>query len=277
MQFNIAHVLSAEGLTSVTVPDEPEEYFHRMHRELARVSFRHNNEASVSASVFAVSSSAIGATTLALPLVAALMGWLLAALTIVVVGVLSAITSNLLIRLTVAENTKSYDSLVRTVLGGPSLAIYQASVVLSSMGNFVVLMILCGDFAQSLSRQFGARTPVNRQLAIVLVSTFAMLPLALLRRIKSLWLVSYLSVVFVAVLAVAVFVEACQKQSSEVSAVDTTILDFSRGFVITALALSSQTNILPVFQEMRGKDVGRGTQLSNTNAIIVTGTYFIVG
>lgn len=216
---------------------------------------------------------------LSIPVVVSLMGWALGVAFIILLGICSSATSVMLVRASLAEGVRTYDELIRTVLGMRWLRVYQLLMVLSSIGSLIALLMLCGDFVQLLSVQLTHnQTPVNRVAAIVVCSVVAVLPLALMRSLSAMWFTSYLSVVFIAILVGVIITRAASSPIAPgVHASQTTLLDFFQGISIIILSLSSQTSMLPLFREMREKTVSAAKYVSNINAIIVTTTYVAVG
>jgi amino acid permease len=253
------------GLQTVVSPLEVDDWFHVQTRELTRLSMKKGQAAGVASSVFNMANTGVGPSTLAMSLVLAQMGWLLGACMLLLITTLSVHTSMLLARVSLAEDTKSYDATIKKLLGPFWLHVYQTLVVISTMGAFVAIMIQCGDFVQTLAWQNGSN--VHRTVAIVIPACF-MLPLALLRRIHSLRIASYLSVVFATILVVVLVAKAAESPSPTTVAARWHAGDFAQGFSLTVLAFSTQTYVVPLMQEVRHKTEGTIFKICSWNAVI---------
>ena len=70
-------------------------------------------------------------------------------------------------------------------------------------------LILIGDFGEAATQELTGR-PVNRRVVMVFVALFFILPLALLRKVKSLWFTGSMSMAFVLCYVLAISFTAAQ-------------------------------------------------------------------
>jgi amino acid permease len=276
VSFASHHFQSEHGLHSILLEWRGWPHWHWTHDKHPHP---HEHKVGVTESTFSMYNSAIGAATLTMPFVVALCGWWLGGATILGMGGLSVLTSRMLVRVAVAEGVSSYDAAVGRVLGPFWLRLYQACIILSTIGALIALLVLCGDFAQSLLAMSSVInvTSTTRIVSILCVAVLAALPLALLRSISALRVTSYLSVPIVGWIALVLLVKACTEPAKDLQAVKTTILDYSRAFVITALAFSSQTSVLPLYRELSEATEAKAAKYIGYNAVLVTLTYFAIG
>ena len=229
-------------------------------------------------SVFGFVNGCIGTGALTMPITLRTMGYGVGIAGTVFMGVLAAITCLMLTRVALAENLRTYDAVVRNVLGPFWHKTYEFMVVFSSIGVLIAILILCGDFLQALSVQL-AGYALHRAIAVSACAVFIVLPLALLRFVSSLSFTAYLSAAFITVLVITVVVKAGQNGVIAPSAepLHHDALDVFRGLSLLVLSYSSQTLVLPVFQELRDRTVPRAKILININTTIVTIVYLAIG
>jgi amino acid permease len=143
----------------------------------------------------------------------------------------------MIVRVALANNVDSYDGVILRVLGRRWLRVFQAFMVLSSLGSLTAYLMLSADFVQTLAVIIG--TPIsNRRAVVALLSIGIMLPLALLRTMASLAFTSFLSMVFGMFLAVAlVVVAAGTGVDSSVEWVPTDGAKFFQGVSIITMAM----------------------------------------
>ena len=91
-------------------------------------------------------------------------------------------------------------------------------------------LMLIGDFGVATGRQL-LNHEISRRYVIMLVAVFFILPLAVLRKVKSLWFTGFMVMAFVAFFVLAVLYSVAADTSPAVphAAVRTTLLDFFRG------------------------------------------------
>lgn len=190
------------GLDSVAIatPSLDFDWFFLRHAEHhGAVGVKGSEDAGIPASLFSLVNSSVGASTLGMPLAMSLTGWGVGLAAQLIVAVGGFLTADMLIRVCVAEGCKSYDKAIERVLGLRWLHLFQLLMIVSTMGSLISYMILIGDFVLSFA-------PVGfpnagRNAAVAALALFVILPLTLMRRVTSLWIVSLLSSAFVGVLA----------------------------------------------------------------------------
>jgi amino acid permease len=251
-------VLTAEGIDNVAMPTPglfTFDWFFEKHKEY-HVTIKGTEDAGVAASVFSLFNGSVGASTLGMPLAMSLMGWGIGLFASVIIAITGWLTSRMLIRVCAAKGCRSYDKAIELVLGSRALHVFQAFMMLSTMGSLIAYMILIGDFAVMLLRPSEVTKSSSsqgvRQVAILLGAVVIILPLSLMRRVTSLVFVSLLSVVFVFILGIVLTIEASTDPLlPSFEAVHTSVPDFFRGLPILVLAFSNQTSVMPVFREMK--------------------------
>lgn len=175
---------------------------------------------------------------------------------------------------------RSYDGVVKHVLGVRAMRVYQAMIIVSSLGVLTSLLMLVGDFSITLwTSVVGSNPPMSRAGSIIVLSTTSCLPLALLRQVSALWFTSLLSFGFVCVLVAAVITESVRAGTPGpgVSPGPHDVMDYFRGFAIAVTAFSSQTFVIPISQEMADKRPTQLTRLATYNNAIVAAVYIVIG
>lgn len=278
--------MTAAGIDNVSMPTPglfTFDWFFERHKEY-HAMIKGTEDAGLAASVFSLFNGSVGASTLGVPLAMSLMGWGVGLFANVIIATASWLTSRMLVRVCAAKSCRSYDKAIELVLGSHALHVFQAFMVLSTMGSLIAYMIMIGDFAIMLLRgsdvaKTGSSQGV-RQVAILFCAVIVVLPLSLMRRVTSLVFVSLLSVLFVFVLGIVLAIEASKASLlPSFEPVHTSVPNFFRGLPILVLAFSNQTSVMPVYREMkealrtpRGFDVVCGV----TNGLVFL-LYSIVG
>ena len=267
-----------EGLGDYPPGEEVFDWFHHHHRESVRGSYRKiKKQQGTVASVFGMVNASIGTAVLTVPTILATMGWFVGLTALGVIALLSIVTSLMLVRVSIAERCRSYDSLIDTVLGKPALRAYQLCVLVSSFGVLIVVLIMAGDFMQSLSLLLTGHT-VDRRVGIIACGGALMLPLAFLKTLSALASTAVLSVVFVGVMAFVVFLESVQAPvSPSVVPIQHDLLEVFRGLALLTLSMSYQTIAIPVFQEMKHKTFAAVTKVVYSDGLTVCSVYAVVG
>ncbi len=142
----------------------------------------------------------------------------------------------------------------------------------------MALFMLSGDLIQRLAAVAAPHDPAFNRIGAVCLAGVVILPLALMRRLTSLWFESYLSGMCMSILVLAVLINAVQHSvAPAVAAVDTDIYAFFQSLPIAVLAFSCQASAIPVAQEMQNKDISSAVKVSNWSALVVGLVYALIG
>ncbi|KAG8075150.1 hypothetical protein GUJ93_ZPchr0006g44778 [Zizania palustris] len=173
----------------------------------------------VPGAVFNLATSIIGAGIMALPATMKVLGVAVGLASILVMGILSEITIELLVRFAVRCGAPSYGEVVYSALGRPARIVAQMCVVVNNAGVLIVYLIIIGDVMSGSLRHIGVMDQLighgewdNRRLLVLVVLVIFLAPLCALEKIDSLSLSSAASVA----LAVVFVVVSCSVASVKV-------------------------------------------------------------
>ncbi|CAI9302597.1 unnamed protein product [Lactuca saligna] len=171
---------------------------------------------SVSGAVFNVSTSIIGAGIMSIPATLKVLGVFPAFVLIVLIAWLVDVSVEFMLRFSYAGGCTTYAGLMKESFGKIGSVAVQICVMITNLGCLIIYLIIIGDVlsgAQSgdesvhlgvLQEWFGIHWWNTRNVAILFIVIFVMLPLVLFRRVEFLSMSSA-----VAVLLAIVFVGIC--------------------------------------------------------------------
>ncbi|KAI3757807.1 hypothetical protein L6452_05350 [Arctium lappa] len=171
---------------------------------------------SVSGAVFNVSTSIIGAGIMSIPATFKVLGVVPAFILIVLIGFLVDVSVEFMLRFTYAGGSTTYAGLMKESFGRIGSVAVQICVMISNLGCLIIYLIIIGDVLSGdpsgegsvhlgvLQEWFGIHWWNTRDVAILIIVVFVMLPLVLFPRVESLSMSSA-----VAVLLAVVFVGIC--------------------------------------------------------------------
>jgi amino acid permease len=179
----------------------------------------------VSAAVFNLATSIIGAGIMALPATMKVLGVAVGLISIVVMGILSEVTIELLVRFSAYCRALSYGEVVHRAMGRPASVVAQICVITNNAGVLVVYLIIIGDVMSGSLKHMGVMDQLlghgewdNRRMLILLVLVIFLAPLCALDKIDSLSLSSAasvaLAVVFVIVSCIIALIKIAQGKIS---------------------------------------------------------------
>lgn len=171
---------------------------------------------SVYGAVFNVSTSIIGAGIMSIPATLKVLGVIPAFVLILLIAWLVDVSVEFMLRFTYAGGSTTYAGLMKESFGRIGSVAVQICVMITNLGCLIIYLIIIGDVlsgAQSgeesvhlgvLQEWFGIHWWNTRNIAILFIVIFVMLPLVLFRRVEFLSMSSA-----VAVLLAVVFVGIC--------------------------------------------------------------------
>jgi amino acid permease len=233
-------------------------------------------------SVINLISGTLDAALLSTPLIMSYCGWLLSLFLFIMLALLGVFTTRILVTVCIAEHTESYHMTIFRTLGRHVMNGYQVLLIAGTLGSLMAYLMLVGDFAQA-ALLFITHVPINRRHAIIGFTLFFVLPLSLLRKLKSLWFTGFLSIGFMSFFAVALFVKLGQygvtsssgRGDGHVFAVHATAESVFQALPLTAFSLTNHANVIPVFHEMRCRTVAAFTTVSAWTYGIIGTMFFL--
>ncbi|KAB2611492.1 sodium-coupled neutral amino acid transporter 4 [Pyrus ussuriensis x Pyrus communis] len=170
------------------------------------------NGSGISGAVFNLTTSIIGAGIMALPATMKVLGLVWGFVLIILMGILSEISVELLVRFSVLCKASSYGEVVQCALGRPWRIVSEICIIINNAGVLVVYLIIMGDVMSGSLHHIGVFDQWlghgvwdHRMLLIFAVVVVCLAPLCALEKIDSLSLTSAASVA----LAVVFVVVAC--------------------------------------------------------------------
>lgn len=223
----------------------------------------------VPAAVFNLATSIIGAGIMALPATMKVLGVAVGLVSILVMGVLSEITIELLVRFSAHCRALSYGEVVHRALGRPASIVAQMCVIINNAGVLVVYLIIIGDVMSGSLKHIGVMDQLaghgewdNRKLLILVVLVIFLAPLCALEKIDSLSLTSAASVALAVVFVVVSCIIALIKIAEDKISMPRMGPDFSsRAAMLDLLvvipimtnAYICHFNVQPIYNELKEK------------------------
>ncbi|WVZ79225.1 hypothetical protein U9M48_026829 [Paspalum notatum var. saurae] len=224
---------------------------------------------SVPDAVFNLATSIIGAGIMALPATMKVLGVAVGLVSILVMGILSEITIELLVRFSAYCRALSYGEVVHRALGRPASIVAQMCVIINNAGVLVVYLIIIGDVMSGSLKHIGVMDQLighgewdNRKLLILVVLVIFLAPLCALEKIDSLSLTSAasiaLAVVFVVVSCIIALIKIAEgKISMPRMGPDfssrAAMLDLLVVIPIMTNAYICHFNVQPIYNELKEK------------------------
>ncbi|CAN0916268.1 Amino acid transporter AVT6E [Linum grandiflorum] len=219
--------------------------------------------------VFNLTTSIIGAGIMALPATMKVLGLPLGVVLILLMGLLSEVSVELLIRFSVLCKASSYGEVVECALGRTAKVLSEICIIVNNAGVLVVYLIIIGDVMSGSPHHVGVFDQWlgngvwdHRRLVILIVLVFLLAPLCALDRIDSLSLTSAasvaLAIVFVVVCFTVAFIKLVEgkieppKMSPDFNS-EKSILDLLVVIPIMANAYVCHFNVQPIYNELEGR------------------------
>jgi amino acid permease len=223
----------------------------------------------VSAAVFNLATSIIGAGIMALPATMKVLGVAVGLILIVVMGILSEVTIELLVRFSAYCRALSYGEVVHRAMGRPASVVAQICVITNNAGVLVVYLIIIGDVMSGSLKHMGVMDQLlghgewdNRRLLILLVLVIFLAPLCALDKIDSLSMSSAASVALAVVFVIVSCIIALIKIAQDKISMPRMEPDFSSREAMLELlvvipimtnAYICHFNVQPIYNELKEK------------------------
>ncbi|KAD4585516.1 hypothetical protein R6Q59_035916 [Mikania micrantha] len=165
--------------------------------------------------VFNLATSVIGAGIMALPATMKVLGLIFGIVLIFLMGILSEISVEFLVRFAVQCKANSYGEVVHEALGKPARILSEICIIINNAGVLVVYLIIIGDVMSGSLRHIGVFDQLlgngfwdHRKVVILIVVLVFLAPLCVLDKIDSLSTTSAASVGLAVVFVIVAFVVA---------------------------------------------------------------------
>ncbi|KAL3845991.1 hypothetical protein ACJIZ3_003394 [Penstemon smallii] len=239
--------------------------------------------------VFNLTTSIIGAGIMALPATMKVLGLVLGLIMIFILGILSEISVELLVRFSVQCKATSYGEVVQAALGRTARVLSEICIIINNAGVLVVYLIIIGDVMSGSLRHIGVFDQWlghgfwdHRKIVILIVLVLFLAPLCTLDKIESLSLTSAasvaLAVLFVIVAFTIAFIKLVEgKIESPRMAPDfgskKAILDLLVVIPIMSNAYVCHFNVQPIYNELEGRSPNKMYRVGRITTIICVLVY----
>eukprot|EP00479_Gromia_sphaerica_P009841 TRINITY_DN4287_c0_g1_i1.p1 TRINITY_DN4287_c0_g1~~TRINITY_DN4287_c0_g1_i1.p1 ORF type:complete len:198 (+),score=19.58 TRINITY_DN4287_c0_g1_i1:178-771(+) len=159
-------------------------------------------------------NSIIGAGIIGIPFAINRSGFILGLILLIVIGIATDYTMNLIVKTGLAVNVTTYEGLADRAFGRPGFLVITIFMLLAAIGFMLSYLVIIGDIIPSLMMFFipdswaGKDIVATREFCVATVSVVFMLPICLLKSMDGLKRFSLLSITSVAVIVIAVGVRA---------------------------------------------------------------------
>ncbi|OVA07445.1 Amino acid transporter [Macleaya cordata] len=247
------------------------------------------NGSGIFGAVFNLATSIIGAGIMALPATMKVLGVFLGLVLIVLMGILSEISIELLVRFSVLCKASSYGEVVQSALGRSARILSELCIIINNAGVLVVYLIIMGDvmsgslhhegvFDQWLGHGFWD----HRKLVILFIVVVFLAPLCVLEKIDSLSLTSAasvaLAIVFVVVCCVIAFIKFVEgrietpRMGPDFGS-KKAILDLLVVIPIMTNAYVCHFNVQPIYNELEGRYPQKMNQVGRITTVLCVVVY----
>ncbi|XP_020583577.1 probable sodium-coupled neutral amino acid transporter 6 [Phalaenopsis equestris] len=241
-------------------------------------------------SVFNLATSIIGAGIMALPATMKALGLVLGSFAIVVMGVLSEISIELLVRFSHLSKSASYGEVVQSALGFRMRILSEISIIINNAGILVVYLIIIGDVMSGSPDHVGVFQQLLghgvwdlRKLVILVVLVVFLAPLCALEKIDSLSFTSAasvaLAIVFVVVSCAVAFTKVVEGRIAKPRmgpdlGSKVAILDLLVVVPIMTNAYVCHFNVQPIYNELKGKSPQKMYRVGRITTLLCVLVYF---
>lgn len=243
-----------------------------------------NRGSGVPGAVFNLTTTIIGAGIMALPATMKVLGVIVGLILIVLMGILSEISVELLLRFSVLCKASSYGEIVQHAMGKPARILSEICIIVNNAGVLVVYLIIMGDVMSGSDHHHGVFDQLfgdgmwdQRKLVVLIVMVCFLAPLCSLDKIDSLSLTSAasvaLAVVFVVVAFVIAFIKLVEdeidppRMTPDFSS-KTAILDLLVVIPIMTNAYVCHFNVQPIYNELEGRSPQKMNRVGRITTVL---------
>ncbi|XP_064478677.1 solute carrier family 38 member 10-like isoform X2 [Ornithodoros turicata] len=227
-------------------------------------------------------NSIIGVSILAMPYCFQECGIILSSLLLLASGLLTRITSHLLLKSAIATRRRNYEFLAFHTFGPTGKLLVEIGILGFLLGSCIAFFVVVGDLGPPLVAQFllVEPSPRLRTGVLVLLGTCVGLPLGLLRNLDSLTSFSIMSLVFYVFLILKIFSESFSVLwsgdwwSRVVLWKPENLLSV---LPIFAMALSCQPQLFEIFDTVNEPSLKRMNSVVNRAVQLCSSVYFMMG
>ncbi|XP_077216314.1 transmembrane amino acid transporter family protein [Tasmannia lanceolata] len=277
------------SLNSAPIEGGDDENVHHNDEELPFILDKITDGSGIAGAVFNLTTSIIGAGIMALPATMKVLGLFPGIFLIIVMGILSEISVEFLIRFSVLRKSTSYGDVVQSALGRPARILSEICIIINNAGVLVVYLIIMGDVLSGSSHHVGVLDQWlgngfwdYRRVVIFVILVAFLAPLCALEKIDSLSLTSAasvaLAVVFVVVACVIAFVKLIEgrietpRLGPDIGS-KKAILDLLVVIPIMTNAYVCHFNVQPIYNELEGRSPQKMNRVGRITTILCVVIY----
>lgn len=239
--------------------------------------------------VFNLTTSIIGAGIMALPATMKVLGLVLGLILIFLMGILSEISVELLVRFSVQCKATSYGEVVQAALGRTARVLSEICIIVNNAGVLIVYLIIIGDVMSGSLRHIGVFDQWlghgfwdHRKIVILIILVLFLAPLCTLDKIDSLSLTSAASVALAVLFVIVAIVIALIKLiEGKIEPPRLTpdfgskkaILDLLVVIPIMSNAYVCHFNVQPIYNELEGRSPSKMYRVGRLTTIICVLVY----
>ncbi|KAL6334761.1 hypothetical protein AAG906_021420 [Vitis piasezkii] len=235
---------------------------------------RSNKGSGISGAVFNLTTSIIGAGIMALPATMKVLGVVLGFVLIVLMGILSEISVELLLRFSVLNKASSYGEVVQCALGRSARIVSEICIIVNNAGVLVVYLIIIGDVLSGSAHHVGVFDQWlgngawdQRKLVVFVILVIFLHPL-FLEKIDSLSLTSAASVALAVVFVFVAFSRMTPDFGSKAA-----ILDLLVVIPIMTNAYVCHFNVQPIYNELEGPSPQKMNRVGRITTVLCIVVY----
>ncbi|CAI9113926.1 OLC1v1014631C1 [Oldenlandia corymbosa var. corymbosa] len=239
--------------------------------------------------VFNLTTSIIGAGIMALPATMKVLGLALGVVLIFLMGLLSEVSVEMLVRFSVHCKALSYGDVVESALGRVARILSQICIIVNNAGVLVVYLIIMGDVLSGSMRHVGVFDQLlgngvwdHRKLLVLVILVIFLAPLCALDKIDSLSLTSAASVALAVVFVLVAFAIAAIKLAEGKIEAPRMMPDFGSKKAILDLlvvipimsnAYVCHFNVQPIYNELEGRTPQKMNRVGRITTMICVLVY----
>lgn len=247
------------------------------------------SESGIYGAVFNLTTSIIGAGIMALPATMKVLGLVLGLILIFLIGILSEISVEMLVRFSVQLKATSYGEVVQATLGRTAKTLSEICIIVNNAGVLVVYLIIIGDVLSGSIRHIGVFDQWlghgfwdHRRIVILVVLVLFLAPLCFLDKIDSLSTTSAASVALAVVFVIVVFIVALIKlvegkieppRLAPDFGSKKAIMDLLVVIPIMSNAYVCHFNVQPIYNELEGRTPQKMYRVGRLTTVICVLVY----
>jgi len=270
--------LSADGITFANDSDAEED---SESSDFTLTDTSKTQDASAKSALFNLVNNIIGGGVLALPFAFYCTGLILGIILLIIVGVLSAYSAQLLLQASRPVADKTFTGVMRATLGDKGAVISDLAMVIFIFGALTGYMIIIGDVLSPFIDFLPGALSYRGAIA-GLVTVLVLTPLCLLYRVDSLKYTSVMALVCIAYMVIVIIIRSSQQIVDDgVDDDDLRLFHFAfsifQAIPIMSFAFTFHPNLFPIFTEMENPNRTRMYRVVRVGMTICGIAYLAVG